>query len=60
LLDLHTEGGLAVLLSEVKDAKAAAETSAEAMKMLTSILTPKTPMAKKASRKPWEGGTSLG
>ena len=51
LLDLHTEGGLAVLLSEIKDAKIAAETASEAMKMLTYALAPKTPMVKKAARK---------
>lgn len=42
ILDLHTEGGLAVIYSEVRDAKAAAETAAEAMKMLTAVLRPKT------------------
>ena len=47
LLDLHTEGGLAVLLSEIKDARIAAETASEAMKMLTYALAPKTPMVKK-------------
>ena len=47
LLDLHTEGGLAVLLSEIKDARIAAETAAEAMKMLTYTLQPKTPMVRK-------------
>ena len=41
-LDLDTTGGLAVIYSEVRDAKAAAETAAEAMKMLTSVLGPKT------------------
>ena len=50
-LDLDTQGGLAVILSEVRDAKNAAETAAEAMKMLTSVLTPKTPMVRKGPRK---------
>jgi len=51
LLDLDTQGGLAVILSEVRDAKNAAETSAEAMKMLTSVLSPKTPMVRKTAAK---------
>lgn len=46
LLDLGTAGGLAAVMSEVKDAKIAAETASEAMKMLTSVLQPKTPMMK--------------
>ena len=46
-LDLPTEGGLAVLLSEIKDARVAAETASEAMKMLTYTLQPKTPMVRK-------------
>ena len=51
-LDLDTPGGLAAVVSEVKDAKAAAQTAEEAMKMLTTVLAPKTPMTKKAPRKP--------
>jgi hypothetical protein len=38
ILDLHTEGGLAVIYSEVRDAKAAAETAAEAAKMLAAVI----------------------
>ena len=41
-LDIDTAGGLAVIYSEVRDAKAAAETAAEAMKMLTSVIGAKT------------------
>ena len=50
-LDLDTPGGLAAVVSEVKDAKNAAQTAEEAMKMLTSVLAPKTQMTKKAPRK---------
>ena len=46
LLDLETAGGLAAVMSEVQDAKIAAETASEAMKMLTTVLQPKTPMVK--------------
>lgn len=47
-----TPGGLSAVMSEVKDAKIAAERSAEAMKMLTSVLKPKTPMVKKVKAPP--------
>ena len=52
LLDLETAGGLAAVMSEVKDAKIAAETAGEAMKMLTAVLAPKTPMNRKAGKEP--------
>jgi len=48
-LDPATPGSMGAVMSEVKDAKNAAETSAEAMKLLTSVLKPKTPMTRKAS-----------
>ena len=51
LLNLETMGGLAAVMSEIKDAKIAAETAREAVKMLTAILAPKTPMTRKATRK---------
>jgi hypothetical protein len=50
-LDLETPGGLAAVMSEVRDAKIAAETASEAMKLLTAALTPKTPMVRKAAHK---------
>jgi len=52
LLRLETPGGLAAVMSEVQDAKIAAETASEAMKMLTAVLSPKTPMTKKVGKAP--------
>jgi hypothetical protein len=49
-LDPATPGSMGAVMSQVKDAKVAAETSAEAMKMLTSVLTPKTQMSKKSGK----------
>lgn len=49
-LDLDTAGGLAAVLSEVRDAKIAAETAAEAMKMLTSVIGAKTHQGKGPGR----------
>ena len=50
-LDLDTVGGLAVIYSEVRDAKAAAETAAEAMKMLTSVIGAKTLKSRDTGRR---------
>jgi hypothetical protein len=51
LLDLDTTGGLAAVMSEAKSARVAAETAAEAAKMLAAVLAPKTPMVRKSTRK---------